>query len=150
MMKGSLLLVGLALAAAPKAVPLDAKGEPPIDAGKQVAFWAWSDPKGLHFRWTAGEKAVLFMGSVVTDKPAGEIARINKLAGGWIDKKDETTVLFSATATAALDGMDVSVPPGASALLTVEIDGAAADPNLVFVGAKQAHPAVLPVRLLTR
>jgi hypothetical protein len=118
-----------------------------VSPGKEVGFHAWSDSRGLHLRWTSNGHPVLFTGSVLLDKPAGTLARINPLAGGWVDKKTENELVFSATATAGIDGADLDVPAGTTVKVDVQIDGMLPDLNLIYSGEKEEHPKELPMKL---
>lgn len=139
---------GLAIAATD---PANVKGEPPaIETGKAPAFYFWTTPKSVHLRWTSGEKPTLFTGTLETGQLAGEIKRVNQMAGGWIDKKDEKILMFSATATTSLDGADIEFPAGTTINLFVEIDGVTADPAAVHVGQKMEHPKALPFKFKTQ
>lgn len=139
---------GLAIAATD---PANVKGEPAsIEVGKAPAFYFWTSPKALHLRWTAGGKATLFTGTLETSQLAGDITRINQMAGGWVDKKDEKILMFSATATTSLDGADIAFPAGTTINLFVEIDGVTADPASVYIGGKAEHPKALPFKFKTQ
>jgi hypothetical protein len=145
------LFLGLSFAAvAAPEKKIDPSGQPAFQAGKDTGFYVWVDGRTLHLRWTAKDKPTLFTGSVVLSGGAGDIKRINALAGGWVDKKDENNVFFSATATTGLDGADIALLGGGTALLDVYIDGTVADVNMVNIGASNAHPKALPQKLTTK
>jgi hypothetical protein len=124
--------------------------EPEIIPGKQVGMWIWTDARGIHLRWTSDAKPVLFTGSIELDKAAGDIKRLSALTGGWIDREKENLVVFSVTATAGLDGADVSVPGGSKATIDLQIDGFPADVTKIYVGEKLENPKALPIKLKVR
>lgn len=135
-----LLALALALLAAPE-----------IQAGKETALFVWSDAKGLHVRWTSEGKPVLVTGSVELDRPyAGEIARTNPLAGGWVDRFGDRVVLYSATSTGGVDGFDLGLATGSVATVDVQLDGTRPEPARVLTTDKRIAATKLPVKLPVR
>ncbi len=141
--------LALVLAAAPTMAPVPAaqlRGEPAIEAGKQLGVYLWTNGKGLHVRLSSNGKPVLFSGSIETDKPAGEFARVRKGAGGWVDRVQEKALLFSATVRAEIDGFDLALTPGTTVKVFLQIDGQQPEPAVVFVGGKLENPVSVPLR----
>lgn len=152
-----LLASGLALplcAAAPAPVetlpPAALKGEPTLKAGAAKGLFVWADAKAVHVRWTSDGKHALFAGSVEMDKPFGKLDRLNKTAGGWVQAHGERIVMFSATASVAVDGFDLEVPTGSVAKFEAQLDGNPADASLVSFGEAGAHAKALPVKFSCR
>jgi hypothetical protein len=144
------LLLALATLAAPETLPAGAaKGEPKPEAmaaGKAVGVFVWADAKQVHVRWSSDGKPQLFSGALELDQPGGEIVRVDKLAGGWVQLHGDRIVMFSATAREALDGFDVAWPAGSTATLDLQLDGKPLDPALVSFGEGLLKPKALPVK----
>lgn len=118
--------------------------------GTGRGVFVWTDEQGLHLRWAADGKPVLFSGKLELDRAVGKITRVNPLAGGWVTTSDAQILLFSATATDTVDGFDLALEPGTPATLTVAIDEQPIDLGLLWIGTPPTHPAGLPLRFTYR
>ena len=149
-----LVILSLPVLAGPKHFTVGAgqlKGKPVIEAGKQSAYYIWQDKDGLHLRWTAAEKPLLFTGRIDLDKPLKDLSRVRQNVSGWAKSHGNRIVLFSSTVrTTNIDGIDLKIPGGRKAQLVIDIDGKPPTPEQIFLGEKSANPKGLPLRLLLR
>jgi hypothetical protein len=149
-----LVILSLPVLAGPKHFTAGAgkiKGKPTIEAGKQNGYFIWQDKEGLHLRWTAAEKTLLYTGRIDLDKPLKEMSRIKENAGGWAKPHGNRIVLFSSTVRPNdIDGIDLKIPGGRKAQLMIDIDGKPPTVEQVFLGEKSTNPKGLPLRLLLR
>jgi hypothetical protein len=149
-----LVILSLPVLAGPKHFTVGAgqlKGKPVIEAGKQSGYFIWQDSEGLHLRWTAAEKPLLFTGRIDLDKPMKEMSRVRENVGGWAKSHGNRIILFSSTVRASdVDGIDLKVPGGRKAQLLLDIDGKPPAPEQILLGEKSANPKGLPLHLLLR
>lgn len=125
-------------------------GKPEIEEGKVTGIFVWFDSEGLHLRWTAGGKPVLFSGRLDLDKPMGELKRVRDDAGGWARAHGNRVVLFSSTSRGELDGIDLKIPDGRRVRMELQLDGNDAVPEEVYFGAKGVHPKGFPLSVTYR
>lgn len=125
--------------------------QPDIKPGISRNVYLWIDNSGMHVRWVSDGKPALFSGRVQLSREVGKFERVNTLAGGWVNMGDDPEVLlFSATATSAVDGFDLQLSSGTKVTLNVAIDKQPLDPALMLLASSSQHPAKIPVSFVYR
>jgi hypothetical protein len=150
----ALVAIGAVAPALAAGVTLTAKQvrgmQPELKAGAARGVYVWTDDVGLHVRWLSDGPPVLFTGSVELDRAIGKITRVNPIAGGWVTTSEIQMLLFSATATDAVDGFDLELAAGTTATFDAAIDGLPIDVALLSIGTPPSHPTKMPVRFVYR
>ncbi|RME20510.1 MAG: hypothetical protein D6806_16230 [Deltaproteobacteria bacterium] len=127
------------------------KGKPEIDKANCQGYYIWTDSDGLHIRWCAREKPLLFTGRLDTDRPVAELKRLEPKFGGWARTHGDRVVLYSSTVRPGdIDGIDLKIPRGRRVQFMLDVDGKAPEPKEVFLGAKAQNPRSLPLMLRIR
>ena len=140
-----------ALAAGATLTAKQMHGTPPeIKPGAERGVYVWTDDHGLHVRWVADGKPVLFTGSVELDRAVGKPVRVNAIAGGWVTASESQMLIFSSTATDAVDGFDLELAIGTTATIDLAMDGQPIDVALLSIGTPPLHPSKMPVRFVYR
>jgi len=149
-----LVVLSMPVMAGPKIYTVAAgklKGQPELEGEKASGYYIWLDKEGLHVRWTAKDKPLLFTGRLDTDRPIKTIERIRKLAGGWARSHGNRIVLYSSTVRPGdIDGFDLTVAGGRKVELILDIDGEPPTAEQVFLGKNEKHPKGVPLRLRLR
>ena len=127
------------------------RGKPRIDVTNCEGYYIWTDSEGVHLRWCAREKPLLFTGRLDTDRPVAELKRLEPKFGGWAKMHGDRVVLYSSTVRPGdIDGIDLKIPRGRRIQLMMDIDGKAPEPGRVFLGANANNPRSLPLMLRLR
>lgn len=140
-----------ALAAGAILTAKQVRGTPPeLTPGTTRGVYLWTDDRGLHVRWVADGKPALYTGKVELDRAVGKVTRVNSIAGGWVTTSESQMLIFSATATDAVDGFDMELAVGTTATFDAALDGQPLDVALLYLGTPATHAAKLPVRFVHR
>lgn len=134
------VLAGMLLAAAPVfAQSVNPFGQPPVQVRSHPAYYVWVDQGGWHVRWATTFPA-LFNGFVVSD---GEIRNLRRAGGGgvsWLSYTGPQRAVFGTVAFSGIDGFDFE-STGANVNFSLLVNGSAARPDWIFIGANLLHPA---------
>jgi hypothetical protein len=164
--KRSLLVLGLitialggwALPPLPEAeaggAALDPRGKPKgFHAGDTVRYAIWHNENGWHLRTTTAKREHVFRGHVLVEGGIFEriyshdLEKEGKLRDWWRVGPERHRVTFDFKTERGLDGIDFRVSRSAKRIqFELHIDGRP-EPNRVFVGRFDQHPAAIPFDL---
>ncbi|MCM3883366.1 hypothetical protein [Frankia sp. R82] len=132
-------------------LPVIVLGAPVVKSGAAAGDYVWHDQAGWHLRVThPGRGKVVFTGTVRADRPiTAHGVRLEKgdtLSPG----KDHRTLTFRFVNYGSLDGIDFVDGAAARTGFAFTIDGRPASPNVIRLGAHQAHPTSNPFTIERR
>ena len=154
----SLVIGGVAAAtlAAPVAVtpaeaatcgtlPRVVQGDPAVRAGQAGAAYLFHDARGWHLRVThPGSSKVLVTGTITASSGISRLRTFHLERGDAVRVVDGNTLSFRMTNVGHLDGVDFSAECSRTMRVSVRVNGTAASPRQVWLGAHRVHPTSVP------
>lgn len=127
-------------------LPSSVLGNPIVHAGDQAAVYLWHDSHGWHLRAThPGSARTVISGSVTASRDISSLRRVALESADVLKLSNHNkTLSFRFVNVGRIDGFDFTASCAKTARFGFRVNGAAATPAQVHLGAHRVSPTSVP------
>ena len=127
-------------------LPSSVLGNPVVHAGDAAAVYVWHDSHGWHLRAThPGTARAVISGSITASRDISSLRRVALESADVLRLSNHNkTLSFRFVNVGHVDGFDFTASCAKSARFGFRVNGAAATPEQVHLGAHRVSPTSVP------